>query len=82
MAGEEIYTEEGCGINRRNFLKSAGIVVTGGTLAAGLTPAPESAKAGEEDCKQALAGNICCHRTYPRHPTAIMEAAPQITKGA
>jgi len=31
-----------------------------------------------EDCKQALAGNICCCGTYPRHPTAIMEAAPQI----
>ena len=35
----------------------------------------------EEDCKQALAGNICCCGTYPRHPTAIMEAAPQIRKG-
>jgi len=32
----------------------------------------------EEDCKQALAGNICCCGTYPRHPTAIMEAAPNI----
>jgi aerobic-type carbon monoxide dehydrogenase small subunit (CoxS/CutS family) len=36
----------------------------------------------EDDCKQALAGNICCCGTYPRHPTAIMEAAPQIAKGA
>ena len=36
----------------------------------------------EEDCKQALAGNICCCGTYPRHPTAIMEAAPQIGEGA
>jgi aerobic-type carbon monoxide dehydrogenase small subunit (CoxS/CutS family) len=36
----------------------------------------------EADCKQALAGNICCCGTYPRHPTAIMEAAPQIGKGA
>jgi aerobic-type carbon monoxide dehydrogenase small subunit (CoxS/CutS family) len=36
----------------------------------------------ENDCKQALAGNICCCGTYPRHPTAIMEAAPQIAKGA
>jgi aerobic-type carbon monoxide dehydrogenase small subunit (CoxS/CutS family) len=35
----------------------------------------------EEDCKQALAGNICCCGTYPRHPTAIMEAAPQIAGG-
>ena len=36
----------------------------------------------EEDCKQALAGNICCCGTYHRHPTAIMEAAPAITRGA
>lgn len=36
----------------------------------------------EEDCKQALAGNICCCGTYHRHPTAIMEAAPQIKGGA
>jgi len=35
----------------------------------------------EDQCKQALAGNICCCGTYPRHPTAIMEAAPQIMKG-
>jgi xanthine dehydrogenase YagT iron-sulfur-binding subunit len=35
----------------------------------------------EEDCKQALAGNICCCGTYPRHPTAIREAAPLITGG-
>ncbi len=34
----------------------------------------------ESDCKQALAGNICCCGTYPRHPTAIMEAA-QVMKG-
>ena len=39
-------------------------------------------KPTEDDCKQALAGNICCCGTYPRHPTAIMEAAPQISKGA
>ncbi len=36
----------------------------------------------EEDCKQALAGNICCCGTYNRHPTAIMEAAPIIKGGA
>ena len=34
----------------------------------------------ENDCKQALAGNICCCGTYPRHPTAIMETA-QVMKG-
>jgi aerobic-type carbon monoxide dehydrogenase small subunit (CoxS/CutS family) len=39
-------------------------------------------KPTEDDCKQALAGNICCCGTYPRHPTAILEAAPQIAKGA
>jgi aerobic-type carbon monoxide dehydrogenase small subunit (CoxS/CutS family) len=36
----------------------------------------------QDDCKQALAGNICCCGTYPRHPTAIMEAAPVIKGGA
>jgi aerobic-type carbon monoxide dehydrogenase small subunit (CoxS/CutS family) len=34
----------------------------------------------EDQCKQALAGNICCCGTYPRHPTAIVEAA-QVMKG-
>ena len=42
----------------------------------------KNANPTEEECKQALAGNICCCGTYPRHPTAIMEAAPQIAKGA
>lgn len=32
----------------------------------------------EEDCRQALAGNICCCGTYPRHPTAIVEASANI----
>ena len=36
----------------------------------------------EDDCKKALAGNICCCGTYHRHPTAIMEAAPAIKGGA
>jgi aerobic-type carbon monoxide dehydrogenase small subunit (CoxS/CutS family) len=35
-----------------------------------------------DDCKQALAGNICCCGTYPRHPQAIMEAAQVIKGGA
>jgi xanthine dehydrogenase YagT iron-sulfur-binding subunit len=34
----------------------------------------------ENDAKQALAGNICCCGTYPRHPTAILEAAQVIGK--
>jgi aerobic-type carbon monoxide dehydrogenase small subunit (CoxS/CutS family) len=36
----------------------------------------------EDQCKQALAGNICCCGTYPRHPTAIMEAALALKSGA
>jgi xanthine dehydrogenase YagT iron-sulfur-binding subunit len=36
----------------------------------------------ENDAKQALAGNICCCGTYPRHPTAILEAAQVMKKGA
>jgi xanthine dehydrogenase YagT iron-sulfur-binding subunit len=39
-------------------------------------------KPTEEECRQALAGNICCCGTYPRHPTAIMEAAGVIKGGA
>ena len=29
----------------------------------------------EQECKEALAGNICICGTYPRHSTAILEAA-------
>ena len=29
----------------------------------------------EQECREALAGNICICGTYPRHATAIMEAA-------
>jgi xanthine dehydrogenase YagT iron-sulfur-binding subunit len=36
----------------------------------------------ENDAKQALAGNICCCGTYPRHPTAIVEAAQGMKGGA
>ena len=32
----------------------------------------------EQECKEALAGNICICGTYPRHSTAILEAALQI----
>ena len=40
MADEVTKNGEGTGLNRRNFLKSAGVVVAGGTLGAGLMPAP------------------------------------------
>ena len=32
----------------------------------------------EQECKEALAGNICICGTYPRHSTAILEAARAI----
>lgn len=35
----------------------------------------------EQECREALAGNICICGTYPRHSTAILEAALKITKG-
>jgi aerobic-type carbon monoxide dehydrogenase small subunit (CoxS/CutS family) len=34
----------------------------------------------EQDCREALAGNICICGTYPRHATAILEAAARISK--
>jgi xanthine dehydrogenase YagT iron-sulfur-binding subunit len=35
----------------------------------------------EADCREALAGNICICGTYPRHATAILEAALKLSKG-
>ena len=35
----------------------------------------------EQECKEALAGNICICGTYPRHSTAILEAALKMSKG-
>jgi xanthine dehydrogenase YagT iron-sulfur-binding subunit len=42
----------------------------------------KNANPTEADIKQALAGNICCCGTYPRHPTAIIEAAPAVSESA
>ncbi|SHI16789.1 xanthine dehydrogenase YagT iron-sulfur-binding subunit [Sporobacter termitidis DSM 10068] len=36
----------------------------------------------EDECREALAGNICICGTYPRHSTAIMEAALKMAKEA
>ncbi|MDR1206280.1 MAG: (2Fe-2S)-binding protein [Peptococcaceae bacterium] len=36
----------------------------------------------EDECREALSGNICICGTYPRHATAILEAALKIAKGA
>jgi xanthine dehydrogenase YagT iron-sulfur-binding subunit len=35
----------------------------------------------EKECREALAGNICICGTYPRHATAILEAAMEISRG-
>jgi xanthine dehydrogenase YagT iron-sulfur-binding subunit len=34
----------------------------------------------EQECREALAGNICICGTYPRHSTAILEAALKMAK--
>jgi aerobic-type carbon monoxide dehydrogenase small subunit (CoxS/CutS family) len=72
MAGEEIYLWDAmqCGYGTPGFVVSSKALLE-------KNPNPT-----EEDYRQALAGNICYCGTYPRYPTAIMEAAPQITKGA
>jgi len=57
-----------CGYCTPGFVVSAKVLLT-------KNPNPT-----DEDCRQALAGNICCCGTYPRHPTAIVEAA-QVMKG-
>ncbi|MDR0839687.1 MAG: (2Fe-2S)-binding protein [Oscillospiraceae bacterium] len=35
----------------------------------------------EEECREALSGNICICGTYPRHSQAILEAALKIARG-
>src|SRR3990170_4905645 len=45
MADVEVKDNEGTGINRRNFLKSAGVVVAGSTLGTGLALTNEAAAA-------------------------------------
>lgn len=35
----------------------------------------------EQECREALAGNICICGTYPRHAQAIIEAAMEMSKG-
>ena len=59
-----------CGYCTPGFLVSAKALLD-------KNPAPT-----QEECREALAGNICICGTYPRHATAIMEAALEIAKGA
>jgi xanthine dehydrogenase YagT iron-sulfur-binding subunit len=35
----------------------------------------------EQECREALSGNICICGTYPRHSTAIIEAAMKMSEG-
>ena len=35
----------------------------------------------EQECREALAGNICICGTYPRHSTAVLEAVMNMRKG-
>ena len=35
----------------------------------------------EQECREALSGNICICGTYPRHATAILEAAMKMAEG-
>jgi len=53
-----------------------------GFVASAKTLLDKNRNPGENDFKQALAGNICCCGTYPRHPTAILEAAQILKAGA
>ncbi|NLT67036.1 MAG: (2Fe-2S)-binding protein [Acidobacteria bacterium] len=59
MANEETVNNEGYGLNRRNFLKNAGVAVAGGALAAGLTPPAERALAAESAIPSALTSFRC-----------------------
>ena len=48
MPDAENNKNDGGGLNRRNFLKNAGVAVAGGTLSAGLTLTPESRRSGRD----------------------------------
>ena len=59
MADEEISDREGSGLNRRNFLKNAGVAIAGGALATGLTMAPDGAVAAEAAIPSTIANFRC-----------------------
>jgi aerobic-type carbon monoxide dehydrogenase small subunit (CoxS/CutS family) len=87
--GKEIETVEGIAANKKwdplikSYCKWDAMqcgYCTPGFVVSAKALLDKNPNPNENDCKQALAGNICCCGTYPRHPTAIMEAA-QIMKG-
>ena len=61
MADESSNTNnnEGTGLNRRNFLKSAGAVVAGSTLGAGLTLSSEAAAAAAAEAPSTITNFRC-----------------------
>jgi anaerobic selenocysteine-containing dehydrogenase len=60
MADETANNNEGTGLNRRNFLKSAGVAVAGGTLGAGLTLPTEAAVAAAVEATPTSITNFRC----------------------
>ena len=61
MTDENSKDREGSGLNRRNFLKSAGMAVAGGTLAGGLTTiSPAIAAAGAAETAPTTLTNFRC----------------------
>lgn len=87
--GKSIETVEGIAANRKwkplidSYCKWDAMqcgYCTPGFVVSAKTLLDKNPNPSLEDCRQALAGNICCCGTYPRHPTAIMEAA-QVMKG-
>ena len=89
--GKEIETVEGIAANKKwdplikSYCKWDAMqcgYCTPGFVVSAKALLDKNPNPSENDCKQALAGNICCCGTYPRHPTAIMEAAQVIKGGA
>jgi aerobic-type carbon monoxide dehydrogenase small subunit (CoxS/CutS family) len=89
--GKEIETVEGIAANKKwdpliqSYCKWDAMqcgYCTPGFVVSAKALLEKNPNPSESDCKQALAGNICCCGTYPRHPTAIMEAAQVIKGGA
>ena len=53
---DENNIKEGSGLNRRNFLKNAGVAVAAGTLGTGLTLTPDAAAAAATQAGPSTSG--------------------------
>ena len=60
MADERSKNGEGSGLNRRGFIKSAGVVVAGDTRASGLTTLPRSRAAAQRKRRRRRLTNSRC----------------------